>query len=153
MLRSIVELSLRYRGIVVVLACALVGYGAYVASKAKLDVFPDFVQPQVTVQTESPGLAPEQVEALVTRPIESVLNGVGNLESVRSESIQGLSVVTAVFKEGTDVYLARQLLSENLAQLAGQLPTGVKAPTLSPLTSSTMDLPKFGLRSERLTPM
>src|SRR5215471_4120851 len=107
MLRSIVELSLRYRGIVVVLACALVGYGAFVAEQAKLDVFPDFVQPQVTVQSESPGLAPEQVEALVTRPIESVLNGVGNLESVRSESIQGLSVVDVVFKEDTEIFRAR----------------------------------------------
>src|SRR3974390_235467 len=153
MLRSIVELSLRYRGIVVVLACALVGYGAYVASKAKLDVFPDFVQPQVTVQAESPGLAPEQVENLVTRPIESVLNGVGNLESIRSESIQGLSVVTAVFKEGTDVYLARQMLSENITHISGALPAVGKSPTMSPLTSSTMDLLKFGLLSDKMSPM
>ena len=80
----------------------MTGYGLYIAGNAKLDVFPEFVQPQVTVQAEAPGLAPEQVEALVTRPIESVLNGAGNLESIRSESIQGLSVVDAVFKEGTD---------------------------------------------------
>src|SRR6476661_8633513 len=121
MLKSIVEFSLRHRGVVATLACALIGYGSYVAQTAKLDVFPEFVQPQVTVQAEAPGLAPEQVEALVTRPIEGVLRGVGNLESVRSESIQGLSVLDAVFKEGTDIYLARQMLAENLAQLAGQL--------------------------------
>jgi len=153
MLRRIVELSLRFRGIVVVLSCVFVGYGLYVTQQAKLDVFPEFVQPQVTVQAESPGLAPEQVEALVTRPIEGVLNGVGNLESIRSESIQGLSVVTAVFKEGTDIYIARQMLAENLAQLSGQLPAGVKSPTMSPLTSSTMDLLKFGLLSDKLSPM
>ncbi len=153
MLKRIVEHSLRYGGIVMVLACVLIGYGIYIMQNAKLDVFPDFVQPQVTVQAEAPGLAPEQVEALVTRPVESVLNGAGNLESIRSESIEGLSVVDAVFKEGTDIYIARQMLSENLAQLSGQLPTGVKSPTMSPLTSSTMDLLKFGLVSDKLTPM
>jgi CzcA family heavy metal efflux pump len=153
MLKQIVEHSLRFRGIVMVLACIVVAYGIYVMQNAKLDVFPDFVQPQVTVQSEAPGLSPEQVEALVTRPVESVLNGAGNLESIRSESIEGLSVVDAVFKEGTDIYIARQTLSENLAQLSGQLPTGVKSPTMSPLTSSTMDLLKFGLTSDKLTPM
>src|SRR5215467_8845021 len=117
MLKRIVEFSLKFRGVILVLACVLVGYGWYVARNAKLDVFPDFVQPQATVQTEAPGLAPEQVEALVTRPVENALNGAGNLESIRSESIGGLSVVDAVFKEGTDIYIARQTLSESLSQL------------------------------------
>src|SRR5437016_11983043 len=153
MLKRIVELSLRFRGVVIALACVLVGYGIFVATHAKLDVFPEFVQPQVTVQAEAPGLAPEQVEQLVTRPIESALNGVGNLESIRSESIQGLSVITAVFKEGTDIYVARQMLAEQLASAAGELPVGVKPPKMSPLTSSTMDLLKFGLLSEKLSPM
>ena len=153
MLRRIVELSLRYRGVVIALACVIVGYGCFVAAHAKLDVFPEFVQPQVTVQTEAPGLASEQVEVLVTRPVESALSGVGNLESIRSESIQGLSVITAVFKEGTDVFIARQMLAEKLAELAGELPAGVKSPKMSPLTSSTMDLLKFGLLSDTLSPM
>jgi CzcA family heavy metal efflux pump len=153
MLRRLVEFSLRHRGVVITLAAALIVYGLFVASRAKLDVFPEFVQPQVEVQTEAPGLAPEQVESLVTRPIESVLGGAGNLDSVRSESIQGLSVVTAVFKDGTDVHIARQTLSENLSELAGNLPAGVKPPVMSPLTSSTMDLLKFGLTSEKLSPM
>jgi Cu/Ag efflux pump CusA len=153
MLKRIVEISLGFHGVIIALACVLVGYGLFVASHAKLDVFPEFVQPQVTVQAEAPGLAPEQVEALVTRPIESDLNGVGNLESLRSESIQGLSVVTAVFKEGTDVYVARQLLAERMATLSGELPLGVRAPSMSPLTSSTMDLLKFGLVSDKLSPM
>src|ERR1051326_7089972 len=153
MLKRIVDFSLGHCGVVIALACVLVGYGIFVAVHAKLDVFPEFVQPQVTVQAEAPGLAPEQVETLVTRPIESELNGVGHLESIRSESIQGLSVVTAVFAEGTDIYVARQMLAERLAALAGELPFGVKAPKMSPLTSSTMDLLKFGLVSDRLSPM
>jgi CzcA family heavy metal efflux pump len=153
MLRRLVEFSLRQRGVVITLAIGLICYGLFVLANAKLDVFPEFVQPQVTVQTEAPGLAPEQVESLVTRPVESVLNGAGNLESIRSESIQGLSVVTAVFKDGTDVHIARQTLSENLSELAGNLPAGVKSPVMSPLTSSTMDLLKFGLTSDKLSPM
>src|SRR5512146_2662233 len=114
MLKKLVETSLHVRGIVVVLAAAVVSYGVYTAMHAKLDVFPDFVQPQATVQTESPGLSPEQVEALVTRPVESAVNGVTRVESVRSQSIQGLSIVTVIFEEGTDIFLARQMLTEQL---------------------------------------
>ncbi len=153
MLRQIVDLSLRKRGVVITLALGLIFYGWLVASRAKLDVFPEFVQPQATVQTEAPGLAPEQVETLVTSPVENALNGAGDLDSIRSESIQGLSVVTAVFKEGTDIHIARQMLAERLAHLSGDLPAGVKAPAMEPLTSSTMDLLKFGLVSTNLTPM
>ena len=92
MLSAIVQFSLRFRGVVLTLASLVVGYGLYVADHAKLDVFPDFVPPQVTIQTEAPGLAPEQVEALVTLPLESSVNGLGSLEALRSESIQGLSI-------------------------------------------------------------
>ncbi|MBI3877503.1 MAG: efflux RND transporter permease subunit, partial [Verrucomicrobia bacterium] len=106
-----------------------------------------------TVQAEAPGMTPEQVEALVTRPIETAINGLGYLESLRSESIQGLSVVTVVFKEGTDILAARQLLAEKLSAVATQLPLGVGAPRMSPLVSSTMDLLKVGLVSEKLSPM
>ena len=153
MLRRLVELALNARGVVITLALGFIGYGLFVTLHAKLDVFPEFVQPQAAVQTEAPGLAPEQVEALVTRPVESALNGAGDLDSIRSESIQGLSVVTAVFKEGTDIYKARQMLAERLAQLGGDLPAGVHSPKMEPLTSSTMDLLKFGLTSEKISPM
>ena len=147
MLNRIVHTSLRLRWVVVILAMAMCGYGVFVAGRAKLDVFPEFVKPQVVVQAEAPGLIPEQVEILVTRPIENALNGVGGLESIRSESIQGLSVVTAVFTEGTDVFIARQALAEKLAEVGGQLPAGVRPPKMSPLTSSTMDLIKIGFVS------
>jgi CzcA family heavy metal efflux pump len=152
MLSAIVHLSLRFRGIVIALACVLFVYGVFVAAHAKLDVFPNFVPPQVTVQTEAPGLAPEQVETLVTRPVETALSGLGGLESLRSESAQGLSVITVVFAEGTAILPARQLLAEKLGELSGLLPAGVKSPKMSALTSATMDLLKLGLVSERLTP-
>ena len=153
MLDRIVHFSLRFRGVVVVLACLVIGYGLFVAANAKLDVFPNFVPPQVTVQAEAPGLSPEQVEVLVTRPIENIINGLGNMASLRSESIPGLSVITAVFKEGTDIFVARQMLAEKLNETSGALPIGVKTPRMSPLTSSTMDLLKIGLVSEKLSPM
>ena len=153
MLRSLVTFSLRFRGIVVALACVLLGYGVYVASNAKLDVFPDFVPPQVVIQTEAPGLSPEQVETLVTRPVETTINGLGRQESMRSESIQGLSIITVVFEEGTDIFIARQMLAEKLSEIVGQLPIGVKSPKMTPLTSSTMDLLKIGLVSQKLSPM
>jgi CzcA family heavy metal efflux pump len=153
MLQALVHFSLKYRGVVVVLACILLGYGLYVASNAKLDVFPNFVQPQVAIQTECPGLAPEQVELLITLPIETMVNGLGDMESLRSESIGGLSIITVVFKEGTDVFRARQMLGEQLAEIVGELPTSVKTPRMTPLTSSTMDLLKIGLVSDRMTPM
>ena len=153
MLNAIVSFSLRFKGVVVALACVLFGYGLYIADRSKLDVFPNFVQPQVVIQTECPGLSPEQVETLVTRPVETAVNGLGDQESIRSESIQGLSIITVVFKEGTDVFRARQMLAEKLGETAGQLPLGVKAPKMTPLTSSTMDLLKVGLVSDKLTPM
>ena len=90
MLTRIVDFSLRFRGIVVALACVVIGYGIYVAAHAPLDVFPEVVPPQVVIQTEAPGLAPEQVEMLVTRPVESAVNSAGHLESMRSETLDGL---------------------------------------------------------------
>jgi CzcA family heavy metal efflux pump len=153
MLQILVHFSLKYRGVVVALACILLAYGLYVAKSAKLDVFPNFVQPQVCIQTEAPGLSPEQVEVLVTRPIETMINGLGDMESLRSESIEGLSIINVVFKEGTDVFLARQMLAEQLAETAGELPSGVQTPRMTPLTSSTMDLLKIGLASDKMTPM
>src|SRR6266700_2439316 len=153
MLRAIVTFSLRFRFVILALACVLLGYGMYVSVNAKLDVFPNFVQPQVVIQTECPGLAPEQVELLVTVPLESTVNGLGEMESLRSESIQGLSIITAVFKEGTDVFRASQMLAEKLAETATELPNTVKPPRMTPLTSSTMDLLKIGLVTDKLSPM
>jgi len=152
-IRSLVEFSLRFRGVVVALACVIVIHGISVAENAKLDVFPEFAPPQVILQTEAPGLSAEQVEQLVTRPIENTVNGVGNLASIRSQSIQGFSLVVAIFKDDTDVFRARQLVGERMTQVAGQLPAGVRAPVMAPLTSSTSLVIVLGLRSEKRTPM
>ena len=153
MLQALVKFSLKYRGVVVALACVLLGYGIHTARTAKLDVFPNFVQPQVVIQTECPGLAPEQVELLVTVPIETMVNGLGDMESLRSESIEGLSIITVVFKEGTDIFRARQMLAETVGESGGKLPASAKTPRMTPLTSSTMDLLKIGLVTDKLTPM
>ena len=153
MLRSIVHFCLRFRSVVIALTGVLLLYGIQVVRNARLDVFPEFVQPQVEVQTEAPGLAADQVEVLVTNLVEGAIGGLGHLSALRSESIQGLSVVTAVFEPGTDIYHDRQQLAERLAGVASQLPRGVRPPTMSALTSSTMDLLKIGIVSDRLSPM
>ncbi len=153
MIRGIIRFSLRFRGVVIALACVLVGFGFYTALHAKLDVFPEFAPPQVVIQTEAPGLSTEEVEALVTRPVESGVNGVGDLESIRSQSIQGLSVVIVIFREGTDILRARQMVGERLVQVAGELPIGVRAPRMAPLTSTTSMVYVVGFTSMKRTPM
>ena len=153
MLSTIIQQSLRFRGVVVSSAALVMAIGIYQTSRSSLDVFPDFVPPQVTIQTEVPGLAPEQVEKLVTYPIEAAVSGIANLATVRSESIQGLSVVTVSFEESSNILVDRQLLAERMTEVAGHLPKESKAPTLSPLVSSTMDLLKIGLTSEHTSPM
>ncbi|MBF6561116.1 MAG: efflux RND transporter permease subunit [Candidatus Binataceae bacterium] len=147
MLKAIVEFSLRFRGVVIALACAIVVYGLYVTEHAKLGVFPEFAPPQVAVQTEAPGFSPEQVETLVTQRIENALVGTVGLESIRSQSIQGLSVVTIVFQGGTDIYRARQMVGERLLEIMSQMPQGVAAPTMAPLTSATAVIMDIGLTS------
>lgn len=145
MLNALVRFSLRFREVVIALAFALVGYGVFSILQAKYDVFPDFAPPQVTIQTEAPGLSPEQVELLVTQPIENAVNGVPGIQSLRSQSPQGLSIILAVFADQSDVYQARQSISKRLASLAGQLPQGVHAPVMTPLTSPTGVVSVFGL--------
>ncbi|MBA2685868.1 MAG: efflux RND transporter permease subunit [Gemmatimonadaceae bacterium] len=147
MLNAIVRISVRHRGIVIALATAFVLYGALVLTRTKYDVFPEFAPPQVSIQTEAPGLTSEQVEILVTRPIENAINGVQGIASVRSQSIQGLSAITTIFGEGTDIYRARQSVAERLAELSGALPQAARAPVITPLTSSTGTVLVLGLTS------
>lgn len=153
MLNAVVRFALRFRGVVIALGVVVLVYGAFVAAHAKFDVFPEFAPPQVVIQTEAPGLSPEQVETLVTRPVEAAINGVTNLVSIRSQSIQGLSLVTAVFRENTDIYRARQMAAERLVQASSALPAGVGPPVLAPLTSSTGIALVVGLTSAERTPM
>ena len=137
MLNAIVRFSIRFRGVVMALAFALLGYGIFSLAGASYDVFPNFAPPEASVQTEAPGLSPEQVEVLVTQPVENAINGVPGIASLRSRSIQGLSAVTVVFLSSTDVYRDRQLLAERLSSVQSELPAGVPPPTMAPLTSTT----------------
>jgi CzcA family heavy metal efflux pump len=152
-LAALVRWSLNRPRLVAAAALLLLIYGGVVLAHAKFDVFPDFVPAQAEVQTEAPGLAAEQVEQLVTRPVEQAISGAAGVAAVRSDSIQGLSIVTVVFKEGSDPYRARQVVAEALGEVATSLPVGVKSPKVAPLTSSTMDLLKVGFTSDKLTPM
>ncbi len=153
MLQAIVQWSVQQRLVVVVLAAALLVAGFYATQQAALDVFPEFTPPQVVVQTEAPGLSAAEVEQLVTLPLESAVNGLPRFDTSRSQSIQGLSVVTVIFRGGSDIYRARQMVAERLSELSGKLPEGVKAPRLAPLTAATGRLLTVGFTSDTLTPM
>lgn len=149
-MRRLVELCLRHRAAVAILALLALVYGGISAFRVPLDVLPEFVSPQLSIQTEAPGLTPGQVELSVTRAVEAAVNGAPGLAALRSESIAGLSVVNLSFAADADVQAARQGVAERLAALGGTLPQGVFPPKLSPLTSATMDLLKVGLVSHTL---
>lgn len=153
MLNRIVQFSLRHRAVVVALGIVVIAYGIYVSSSTRLDVFPEFAPPQVVIQTEAPGLSSQEVEQLVTLPIETELNGTPSLQAIRSQSIQGLSVVTLVFRDGTDIYRARQTITERLGEVISRLPQNVGPPRMGALTSSTSLTLVMGLTSTNRTPM
>ncbi|MGR9088539.1 MAG: efflux RND transporter permease subunit [Gammaproteobacteria bacterium] len=147
MLAAFVRFSIRYYGIVILLAALILCYGSYRFLTAGLDIFPEFAPKQVIIQTEAPGLSAEQVEVLVTQPIEMMISGLIGLESVRSESIQGLSVIKTTFEDQTDVYRNRQLISERLSGITARLPPGI-FPVLIPLSSSSATVLTIGLNSD-----
>src|SRR3984893_961669 len=149
MMRSLVALCVRHYGAITAMTLMALILGSWGAVQAPLDVFPEFVPSQVDVQTEAPGFAPQQVEELVTRQVENAVNGSAGIATMRSESIPGLSVVTITFADGVDVHVARQGIAERLSEI-GTLPAGVGTPKLSPLVSSTMDLLKIGLVSDKV---
>ncbi len=150
---AIVRAALRLRYIVVVLAAVLVIVGPSLLRNAPLDVFPEFAPPKVEIQTEAPGLATEQVEALVTVPIENALIGTPFAETIRSKSVLGLSSVVLFFERGTDLMQVRQLVQERLTPVAQLLPDVALPPViLSPLSSTSRVL-KIGLSSETLSQM
>jgi CzcA family heavy metal efflux pump len=144
---ALVAFAVRFPGVVLALALALLVYGAMALNEAKYDVFPEFAPPTVSVQTEAPGLSPEQVEVIVTQTVEGAINGLPGIATLRSSSIQGLSVVTATFTTGSDIYRARQLVNERLSTIASRLPQGIMAPTMTALTSSTGTVLVLGLTS------
>jgi len=124
--------------------------GIFAVWRITLDVLPEFAPPQVVIQTQSPGLSPEDVETLITFRIEAVVNGTPGVDVVRSQSSAGLSTVFVVFEWGTDIYTARQLVNERLQEAREQFPPGTEAPVMLPLTSAVSWLIKFALQSDKV---
>lgn len=151
MLDSIIKWSLGNRLLVIVASVALLVYGGIIAAQSHVDVFPDLTAPTVTVLTEAHGLAPEEVESLVTLPIESAVNGTAGVFRVRSNSAIGISIVFVEFEFGTDIYRARQLVTEKLQQV--RLPSDTSAPTLGPISSTMGEIMLISMRSETTSPM
>jgi len=150
-MNAIVAAALRFRAIVVGLAFLLLIVGARTLPSAPLDVFPEFAPPIVEIQTEAPGLSTEDVERLVSIPIENAVNGTAWMTGIRSKSVLGLSSVVVLFERGVDLMAARQLVQERVSHAARDLPAAARPPVLLSPLSSTSRVLKIGLSSEALS--
>lgn len=148
MLNKIIGLSLNNRMVVVVLSAILLFLGVAVTLRTEVDIFPDLNAPTVVVMTEAPGFAPEEVEKTVTFPIETSINGATGVKRVRSSSASGFSVVWIEFDWGTDIYRARQTVSEKLSEIENSLPAGAGSPTLGPQSSILGEVLIIGLTAD-----
>jgi len=135
MLNAIVDASLRYKVLVIVAFLIVIGLGVQAFRQVPVDAFPDVTPIQVNVYTESPGLAAEDVEKLLTAPIEGALAGLPGVQEVRSVSLFGLSYVGVYFDDDVDIYFARRLVGEKLQDVKGRLPQGYGEPVLGPNSS------------------
>ena len=147
MLNAVIRFSLRYRLLIVVLSVTLLIYGSYLATTLPIDVFPDLDRPRVVILTECPGLATEEVETLVTQPIEVALLGANGVQAVRSQSASGLNVVYVEFDWSTEIYQARQQVAERLQLVREQLPPGLSA-HMGPISSIMGEVMLIAMTSE-----
>ena len=147
----LVRTALRLRVAIAAAAIVLMVAGIRSVRQAPLDVFPEFAPPRVEIQTEGPGLSSEEVETLITVPIENALNGILGVDTIRSKSVLGLSSVVLYFETGTDLLQARQLVQERVATLSGQLPAVSRTPVILPPLSATSRVLKVGLSSNKLS--
>lgn len=153
MLERVVDTAIENRGVVLATAAAILLAGFFVVPRLPVDAVPDVTNTQVAVLTDAPGLSAEQVERYVTLPVEMGLNGLPHLEELRSVTRGGLSAVTVVFRDGTDIWFARQLVLERLREIEGELPPSAGTPQLSPVSTGLGEIYQFVLRSDRHTPM
>ncbi len=153
MLTKLIELSLTNRMLVLILVFLMACGGLYSAVHLPIDAVPDMTNVQVQVVTDAGSLSPVEVEQYVTYPVEAVMGGLPDVEELRSVSKFGISVVTIVFEEGTDIYRARQLVTERLTDAADAIPAGYGTPAMGPLTTALGEILQFEVRSDNHTPM
>lgn len=150
-MRWIVGTSLKFRYLVIAIAAGITYFGYEQMSKAPVDVFPEFAPPLVEIQTPCLGLSPEEVEGLVTIPLEQALNGIPGLDVMRSKSVEQLSSVKMIFKAGTDLLVARQLVQERVSLITPSIPTWASPPVILPPLSATSRCMKIGISSDSLS--
>lgn len=153
MLNKIIHFALQNRLLIVVASVLLIVFGSFVATRMEVDVFPDLTAPTVVVMTEAHGMAPEEVEKLVTFPIETAVNGATNVRRVRSSSMAGISIVWVEFEWNTDIFKARQIVTEKIAAVAARLPQGVGNPTLAPQASIMGEIMLISLTADSTSQM
>jgi CzcA family heavy metal efflux pump len=152
-MKRLIEWSIDHHWMVLALSVLLAGAGWWTARGMPVDVFPDLTAPTVTILTEGRGMAPEEMETLVTFPIEAAINGASGLRRVRSATAIGISVVWAEFDWGTDIFLARQIVAEKLALVSGSLPPQVERPILAPISSIMGEILFFAISSDTDDPL
>src|SRR5678815_76856 len=153
MLNALIRWSLHNRAVVLFAAAALLVWGAYSVRQMPLDVLPDLTAPTVTILAEGPGMAPPEMEALVTFPIESAINGAPGVRRVRSATAVGIGVIWVEFDWGQDIYRARQTVNEKLSLASSSLPPGVESPFLAPISSIMGEILFISLESDKHSPM
>src|SRR5687768_9159032 len=152
-MKRLIQWSIDHHWLVIALSALLLGAGLWAARGMPVDVFPDLTAPTVTILAEGHGMAPEEMEALVTFPIETAINGASGVRRVRSATAVGVGVVWVEFDWGTDIYIARQLVAEKLALVSGTLPPQVERPVLAPISSIMGEILFFALSSDTVDPL
>jgi len=156
MTRAIVDLALNNRGAVIFGVLVLIGVGLWSMTRLPIDAVPDVTNVQVQVLTKAPALGAEEIERFITFPIEAAMNGIPRVEEIRSVSQFGLSAITVVFEEGTDIYWARQMISQRLDDARGNIPEGIGSPEIGPISTGLGEIYQFEVRAEpgyEYTPM
>ena len=152
-MKRLIQWSIDHHWLVIALSALLLAAGVWTARDMPVDVFPDLTAPTVTILAEGHGMAPEEMEALVTFPIETAINGASGVRRVRSATAVGVGVVWVEFDWGTDIYIARQLVAEKLALVSGALPPQVERPVLAPISSIMGEILFFALSSDTVDPL